>query len=256
MVSYHYARQIEQPLRVPLFVDSGGFASLLSGSCVVTSAGLGILRVSTEEGTEVVHPRDVLELQERIADVAFSLDFPMPPGTAAVDCRHRLGLTMANAHWALTNRRRRDLPLYACVQGWDLASYRECARAYSDAGFEGVAVGGLVPRAHDMSLVLAIVETVRAEVGGLPLHVFGLGKPETLDLLFRAGVDSVDSSSYVKLAADGRLWGRMSLQIPDPSPMDRLHLALCNLATAAGRALPLSAAGMAFTTYNLATYGE
>jgi helicase len=28
MVSFHYARQMSEPLRLPLLVDSGGFASL------------------------------------------------------------------------------------------------------------------------------------------------------------------------------------------------------------------------------------
>jgi helicase len=70
--------------------------------------------------------------------------------------------------------------------------------------------------------------------------------------LFKAGADSVDSSSYVKLAADGRLWGDASIRLSDASPTERLHLALCNLATAVGRTLPLSAAPLAFETHALA----
>ena len=213
-----------------------------------------MIRIDRDGDKESINPRDVLQLQERIADVAFTLDFPVPPGMESREARRRLDLTIANAHWALDNRRRRDLPLFACVQAWDVPSARECARAYADASFDGIAIGGLVPRAHDLSKVLSIVEAVREEIGDRPLHVFGLGKPETAQALYGAGVDSVDSSSYVQLAADGRLWSAPGYKIDDPSTTDRLHLALCNLATATGRALPLSASPLAFTTQALALH--
>lgn len=254
MVSFHYARQMVSPPPLPVLVDSGGFASLFQNATLRKRGGLGILELQLEDHVESTHPRDVLELQEKIADVAFTLDFPIPPGMAPKEAQRRQELTIANAHWALANRRRRDLLLYACVQAWDAASARSCARAYATAGFDGVAIGGLVPRAQDPDTVLSILEAVRSEVGELPVHVFGLGKPGLVERLFRAGADSVDSSSYVKLAADGRLWSDPGFRVLDPSPTDRLHLALCNLATAAGTALPLSAAGLVFRTHALAQH--
>jgi queuine/archaeosine tRNA-ribosyltransferase len=256
MVSHYYARRMDSPPRVPLWVDSGGFVSLREGARVLEQGRLGMIEVQEEAGPVVLHPREVLDLQEEIADVAFTLDFPVPPGTEPSEARRRLELTIANAEWARDNRRRRDLPLYACVQGWDVESARECARAYATAGFEGAAVGGLVPRVRDRKLVLSMVEAVRQEIGDLPLHVFGLGKPDMVEDLFGAGVDSVDSSAYVQLAAEGRLWSDSTLTIPDPSPTDRLHLALCNLAYATGKTLPLSAAKLAFATASLAGHGR
>jgi hypothetical protein len=53
------------------------------------------------------------------------------------------------------------------------------------------------------------------------------------------GVDSVDSSSYVKLAADGRKWSDREFRLQDPSTPELLQLAIGNLATASGRHLPL-----------------
>jgi tRNA-guanine family transglycosylase len=144
-------------------------------------------------------------------------------------------------------RRRRDLPLYVCVQAWDRESARECAKAYAGAGFDGIAIGGLVPRARDTKLVQEIVETVREECNELPLHVFGLGKPEMVKSLYDLGVDSVDSSSYIKLAADGRLWSSPE-EMRFPSTHCRLHLALCNLAYATQKTLPLSATELIFST--------
>jgi helicase len=80
------------------------------------------------------------------------------------------------------------------------------------------------------------------EIDDRPLHVFGLGKPETTAKLFEMGVDSVDSSSYVRLAADGRLWSRPDERLEDPMVTDRLNLAIRNLAMATRAELPLGVA--------------
>jgi tRNA-guanine family transglycosylase len=252
MVSYHYAHQMKERPRLPVLVDSGGFVGLFEGARVFESDGLGVIELRRDDAVEVIHPRDVLELQERVADVAFSLDIPIPVGMTNESAHLRRDLTIANARWAVANRRRRDLPLYGGVQGWDVESYTECARDVLAAGVDGLAIGGLVPRTHDPKLIASIVGAVRKVAGDHPVHAFGLGKPELVDLVCAAGADSVDSSSYVRLAADGRLWSDMSLRLIDPSPTDRLHLALCNLATASGRALPLTASRLGFTTRELA----
>jgi len=246
MVSFHYAKQMRERPSLPLLVDSGGFASLFQNAVVRKIGGLGVLETTTDGKKETLHPRDVLDFQEQHADVAFTLDFPVPPAMSNREGRRRLSLTVANARWAIENRRRKDMLLFACVQGWDVDSYATCAKAYSKLTFDGIAIGGLVPRVRDFPQVLRIIEAVRAAVPDKPLHVFGLGKPGIVEVLFKNGVQSVDSSSYVKLAADGRFWGQTSLHLPDASPTERLHLALCNLAVAAQRTLPLSASHLVF----------
>jgi len=246
MVSLHYARQMKERPTMPMLIDSGGFASLFEGARVLAQRGLGVLETVHDQKAEVLHPRDVLEFQEQHADLAFTLDFPVPPSMDPEEGKRRVELTIANARWALQNRRRKDLLLYACVQGWDVDSFRACAKAYAGLPFDGLAIGGMVPRVSDFKSVLEIVDAVRAEVPNKPLHVFGLGKPGLVDTLFKRGVQSVDSSSYVKLAADGRLWGQPAVKLGDASPTERLQLALCNLAMATQRALPLSAAHLMF----------
>ena len=246
MVSFHYAQQMKERPSLPLLIDSGGFASLFQNAKVNVVGGLGVLETSSDEKTETLHPRDVLEFQERHADIAFTLDFPIPPSMGHDEAKRRNKLTVANARWALENRRRKDMLLYACVQGWDLESYEACATEYAALGFDGIAIGGLVPRVSDFEEVLRIVDAVRSAVPDKPLHVFGLGKPGIVEALFQRGVQSVDSSSYVKLAADGKLWGQPLVHLTDASPTERLHLALCNLATATQRALPLSTSHLVF----------
>jgi helicase len=223
-----------------LLIDSGGFATLFEGSRIAEEGSLGVLEIQTNEGVERLHPVDILDFQERNADVAFTLDFPIPPKTGPAEAERRQQLTIANAIWAIRNRRRQDLRLFACIQAWDEHSAAASATQLGVHPFDGFAVGGLVPRARDFDLVACIVAAVQSEIGDRPLHVFGLGKPEITSRLFELGVDSVDSSSYVKLAADGRLWENPGFQFPDPSAPDRLQLAISNLATATRIRLPLS----------------
>jgi tRNA-guanine family transglycosylase len=242
MVSYHYARQMKQRPRLPLLVDSGGFASLFEGTRIIEEGGLGVLEIPTDDGAERLHPMDVLDFQEENADIAFTLDFPIPPKTDPIEAERRQHLTIANAIWALRNRRRQDLPLFACIQAWDERSAARCATALAVHSFDGFAIGGLVPRARNCDLVMSIIAAVQSEVGERPLHVFGLGKPETTSRLFEIGVDSVDSSSYVKLAADGKSWSDPKAKIENPSTPDLLQLALLNLAAATNKGLPLGTA--------------
>lgn len=247
MVSHHYARQADERPTLPVMVDSGGFVSLFERASIEEEGGLGVIRLLGLEEEETLTPTSVLSFQEEFADVAFTLDFPIPPSRATEEGERRLQLTVANALWALDNRRRRDLPLFACIQGWDVESYVRCARHYVDRGFEGIAIGGLVPRISDRELITSVVKSIRELFPVLPLHVFGLGQPGLVRHLFDLGVDSVDSSTYVKLAADGQTWDRRSAA-SDLSPLDRMHLALANLATASQRALPLGFAQIRYAS--------
>ncbi len=244
MVSYYYAKQMKQRPPLPLMVDSGGFAMLFEGSKLLDRDGLGVLQVQREENPEILHPSDILDFQEKCADIAFTLDFPIPPGLELSESERRQRYTISNAIWALQNRRRKEMNLYACIQSWDAQSAAFCARELARHPFDGFAIGGLVPRARDWELVSSIVKAVRQEIGDRPLHVFGLGKPSTTTKLFEMSVDSVDSSSYVKLAADGRLWENPDFKLEDPSTPELLRLAISNLATASRTRLPLPLAVM------------
>ena len=195
MVSYHYARQMKQRPKMPLFVDSGGFASLFEGSSIVEHVDCASIR--TKDGEEI-HPMDVLDFQERNADLAATLDFIIPPGLDLAEAKRRNRLTIQNALWALEQKRNPDLFLYASLQCWNETSARESAREYLKAGFEGIAIGGLVPRIRDTDYVTRIVSAVREEAPDAAIHLFGVGKLELLKELWKMGVESSDSSSYAR----------------------------------------------------------
>lgn len=227
MVSFHYARQMQSRPALPMMIDSGGFAALLPGASIeAREDGTGIIRVAGEAGEDVITPEAVLTLQEQIADFGAALDFPIPPHCEPAEARRRQALTLANAQWAIRHRRSDSLRLFGCVQGWDLDSYVECARALQAMGYTDLALGGMVPRLHDKAFVLAVVRAV-ADLGPSLLHVFGVGEPEMARAVMAAGATSVDSSSYVRAAADGKCWDGSRLE--DPSVFERMKIALKNL---------------------------
>jgi helicase len=204
MVSYHYAKNMkvtERP-RVPLFIDSGGFASLFKGSEMLKMGKY--VSIHTKEG-DVVDPAEVLRFQMDKADIGATVDFIIPPGMVDKEARRRQQATICNALWAIKQPRREGFRLYASVQAWDAISAKRIMKKLTQHPFDGFALGGMVPRVRDPEKILEIVRAIREVEPYRPLHVFGIGQPALVKRLFREGVDSTDSSSYLKQAA-GRKW--------------------------------------------------
>lgn len=203
MVSYHYAKQMKPHERpnLPLFVDSGGFASLFEGSEIVDEGDYASIR--TKEG-DLISPPDVLAFQEKHADIGATLDFVVPPGMDLKQARYRQDMSVKNALWALRNRRRNDLRLFASIQAWDAESARGTMAKLVYLPFDGFAIGGMVPRAQRPDSIIKIVRTLRQVESKRPLHIFGIGHPSLITRLFSTGVESTDSSSHVRAAVDRR----------------------------------------------------
>jgi tRNA-guanine family transglycosylase len=199
MVSHFYALPMRERWPQPTFVDSGGFASLFKGS---TIADLGDRwGIRTETGT-ITDPANVLELQRERADLGATLDFLIPPDMDEDEAIRRQDLTVRNALWAL--QRWRDdgsFRLFASLQAWDAPSATRIVDQLAENPFAGFALGGMVPRVRTPRVLFEIVAAIRRIDPGRPLHVFGIGNPSLVKALFEHGVDSTDSSSYLKYAA-------------------------------------------------------
>lgn len=207
MVSHYYAQSMKKRPDMPIFIDSGGFAGLFEGSEIIDRGEYACIR--TKDGEEI-NPLDVLHFQIKHADIGATLDFIIPPGLDETECRRRQELTIKNALYAQKHNIVGHLMLFASLQCWDEASARYCARIYAQAGFEGIAIGGMVPRARDPEYIKNTVRAVREEAPDCVIHVFGCGNAELIPELIEAGADSFDSSSYVKSAIDTRKAVRFS----------------------------------------------
>jgi helicase len=201
MVSYHYAKQIKRRTKEILFIDSGGFASLFEGAEYFEREDYAVIR--TREGDEI-SPPEVLALQEKYADIAATVDFIIPPDCPPEEAERRQRLTERNAIWALRHRRADQLRLFASVQAWDAESATATMRKLVGEPFDGFALGGMVPRAKRPNEILTIVRAIRGVDRKRPLHVFGIGNAELIRAVFNEGATSVDSSSWVRAAVDGR----------------------------------------------------
>jgi hypothetical protein len=260
-----------QKLKQSLWVDSGSAIMLSSNAHIQwhqEPSGLAVITGVDHQGKAIqVHPQEVLTIQEKWADVAFTVDVPIVPKTT--DPKSHLDASVHNAIWALEHRTKDDLQLFISIpthtievtiqtiqrlqkDGYltadgDRLFEEQATNEQDDDGdsqknkgsdskqFSGVALGGLIRRTKQVQFLTQLVSQVRAIYPG-PIHLFGIGQPVLCRTLFEAGATSVDSSSWIRYAVDGALLNtgdsRSRYTIPNPSPIERAHLALVNLAIA------------------------
>lgn len=202
MVSYHYAQKMTRRQGSIVFVDSGGFASLFEGSMALEQGDTAA--IVTKDGNRIT-PADVLEHQEKYADIGATVDFIVPPDLPLAESQRRQDLTIRNAIWALQARSSSTLRLFASIQAWDEASAVQIMRRLAPYPFDGFALGGMVPRMKRPAEIAEIIRAIRSVDHERPLHVFGIGSPALIRQFIAAGADSFDSSSYVRAAVDGKV---------------------------------------------------
>ena len=201
MVSHFYAQGISTQ-KLPVFIDSGGFASLFKDSKIYHLPD-GTHGIQTREESHIT-PESVLDFQEKNADIAASLDFIIPPEMNPEDGRTLQNWSVENAIWALHQKKRNSLKLFASIHAWDRQSMYDILQKLLPLPFDGFALGGMVPRIRTPKIIFELVTAFRELETKRPLHLFGIGLPRLVKALFDYGVSSVDSSNYVRQAASKR----------------------------------------------------
>lgn len=202
MVSHYYAQEMKKRPSMPIFIDSGGFASLFEGAEIIDYGEYATIK--TKEGDEI-HPLSVLKFQEHMADMGATLDFIISPDIDECEAKRRQELTIKNAKYVLSQRNSDGFILYGSLQCWDESSAVYCAKQYVNLGFKAIAIGGMVPHAKDPEYIKKIVRAVRSTAPDCLIHVFGIGNKALIPELIKLGVDSFDSSSYIRQAISSRL---------------------------------------------------
>jgi len=231
---------------VPLLLDSGGYQALSPAVRVTEAGGLGGLLLA--DGRTLT-PQAVWDAQHAVLDrhapggVVFTLDFPCRADLDDAERARLARLGRANAEWALAQPRR--FPVFVCLQpGQDAGPYLKGAP-------DGVALGGLAPFSGNHALLEREVSRVRAQLPpGMPLHVFGIGAPESLRVVMRAGATSADSSRPQRMAASG-VRPEGGAVLTDVAFYERLHLAVSHLMVslrAAGEERPRPSLGSVLLT--------
>jgi tRNA-guanine family transglycosylase len=216
--SFHELQKPDQFYHPLFFLDSGGFRLLFNREVDIAEYGYQ----PTQES--------ILQLQlDYGADIVASLDYPVPPFLNHQQARERIAMSVENAVLLmdlLYRQERTDLngkrpfPILA-IHGQTPLEIEFCLvqllNRLAAAGFTaepfGVAIGSLVPLRLTNSadrivmLVKAVVDTLhntkiprQFNPEHIPIHAFGV-TGDMIPVLTHLGVDTFDSSSYVRSAS-------------------------------------------------------
>jgi hypothetical protein len=144
---------------------------------------------------------ELLDYYTRLGfDYGVSIDHLIVPAFES-ETDFRYNLTIENAQEFLKGHRQARLswePIGA-VQGWDPPSYAEAALKYVRMGYRYLALGSLIPKKSKdiLKIIAAVREKIPPEVR---IHAFGVARLDSVEAFSRAGVQSVDSASYLRQA--------------------------------------------------------
>jgi tRNA-guanine family transglycosylase len=151
-----------------------------------------------------IDPAITLETQDRLdADIYGTVDLPITPENRFEENQRRI---QQNIKLALetSDRHTGSGFLIASVHGHDPATIKNAiSRLERDGEFDGYAVGSLVPVRTDYTKVTQIILAARTATDK-HLHVYGLGGHVYQPLLLYLGVDSYDSSSFIRSSGNRR----------------------------------------------------
>lgn len=88
----------------------------------------------------------------------------------------------------------------ATIHGETVGERVDVALALRRAGYRHLAIGGIAAQAARKAMATEIVQTLRAAVPDVHLHVLGLSSPEYAKRWRQIGVDTFDGSSHFKQA--------------------------------------------------------
>ncbi|WP_284008151.1 tRNA-guanine transglycosylase [Haloarcula pelagica] len=147
-------------------------------------------------------PEKTLETQRRMdADIFGTVDVPLSRDNRQAKNQRRISRSIDLALEA-SDRHDGEEILLGSVHGYDPETVRNTIRYLEREGsFDGYAVGSLVPIRTDYEKVTKIILSARRATEK-HLHVYGLGGVTYQPLLLYMGVDSFDSSAFIRSAGN------------------------------------------------------
>ena len=175
-------QEMDVPKETVLFADSGGF--------------------DFQTGDVDTTPVRTLETQRRIgADILGTIDRPVSREHRDKENQRRISESTEYALEASDEHDGEEL-LFGSVHGLDPETVQNNIRYLERNGdFDGYALGSLVPVRTDYKKVTSLILAAR-RVTDKHLHVYGLGGLVYQPLLLYLGVDSFDSSAFIRSAGN------------------------------------------------------
>ena len=214
-----------------ILTDSGGF-QVMSLSPLRKLSEQGVTFRSHLDGAMVeLTPERAIEIQALLgADISMQLDecLKLPAAPEEIERAMRLSLAWAERSKRAFENVRGGRALFGIVQGGDDQALREqSARALTDIGFDGYAIGGLAVGEPQETMLKIVAETVPLLPPDRPRYLMGVGTPDDLLQAVARGIDMFDCVLPTRNGRHGMAFTRYgSINIAnarhadDPRPLD------------------------------------
>jgi queuine tRNA-ribosyltransferase len=215
----------------PILTDSGGF-QVMSLSQLRKLDEQGVTFRSHVDGALVeLSPERAIEIQTLLgADIAMQLDecIKLPNTRAELDRAMRLSLAWAERCKRAFEGAPASRALFGIVQGGDdIALRAQSARALTDIGFHGYAIGGLAVGEPQQTMLKVVEETAPQLPAEAPRYLMGVGTPGDLLEAVARGIDMFDCVLPTRNGRHGMVFTRFgpinlanARHRDDPRPLD------------------------------------
>jgi queuine tRNA-ribosyltransferase len=216
---------------LPILTDSGGYQVMsLSALRKVTEAGV-TFRSHIDGAMVELTPERAIEVQILLgSDIAMQLDelVGLPAERAEIERAMQLSLRWAERCKRAFERALPSRALFGIVQGGDDQNLREqSARALTDMGFHGYAVGGLAVGEPQEVMLKIVGDTTPVLPADRPRYLMGVGTPSDILGAVARGIDMFDCVLPTRNGRHGLAFTRFgpiniknAQHAEDPRPLD------------------------------------
>jgi queuine tRNA-ribosyltransferase len=214
-----------------IITDSGGFQVMSLSPLRRVEERCVTFRSHIDGAMVELSPERAIEVQRLLgSDIVMQLDecLQLPAPRPELERAMRLSLAWAERSKRAFEGAPRGRALFGIVQGGDDALLRaESARALTDIGFDGYAIGGLAVGEPQEVMLRVIGEVTPALPSDSPRYLMGVGTPEDLVEAVGRGMDMFDCVLPTRNGRHGLAFTRFgpinlknARHAGDPRPLD------------------------------------
>ncbi len=218
-------RELFEPFSGLVFADSGGFKFLNSDE------------MDGSDFEMEMNQETVFDIQQSLgSDIIVNLDHPIAPDDGHEERVEKARQTADNIHEFLSLSRDFEGALYLTVHGYNYSMIDEFLDVLTDEvpegvireGFDGIALGSLVPKKDNRGALITAVSDCREVmadwgISDWPLHVLGISS-RAIPLLAALGADTFDSSTHLHNAINGKY----NYSMMESVPIDDVDFSRCD----------------------------
>jgi queuine tRNA-ribosyltransferase len=214
----------------PILTDSGGFQVMSLAKLRRLDADGVTFQSHIDGSSHRLTPASAIEIQHQLdATISMVLDECTPFPVTEAQARVSMELSM---RWAAASEAafvpRPGYALFGIVQGSTFPELRlASARALTDLGFDGYAIGGLAVGEGQETMFRVLDVTVQALPGERPRYLMGVGTPDDIIGAVRRGIDLFDCVIPTRGGRTARAFTSQGMRnlrnaafATDPRPLD------------------------------------